>query len=278
MERSGGVAAIGCDTTGNCYTVRRGYCYTCLAIGGCFRSPQSAHHPHKNNQEDREFNPGGGVHFALFLVANFLGRLMWESRVENHDLKINAAPDCFQPPKTGCRPHRLRLPLWTTPSHSQEPLLSSSHISCLRLFYLVRPFWHFSLERSFILLTFDLISLSWVSPFVWSSMFLPSSFTTLLVFQRLCGVWISLQPLPASTSATSAATANAAHHFAFYNYCDCQGCYGFSLHVDKGKERVQKIPKSDNLPPAPNAQLVAQGFAKRPTWKIEEDLGKSRKI
>ena len=31
-ERSGGVAAIVCDTTGN--TVRQGYCYTCLAIGG----------------------------------------------------------------------------------------------------------------------------------------------------------------------------------------------------------------------------------------------------
>ena len=29
-ERSGGV----CDTTGN--TVRQGYCYTCLAIGGGF--------------------------------------------------------------------------------------------------------------------------------------------------------------------------------------------------------------------------------------------------
>ena len=28
----GGVAAIVCDTTGN--TVRQGYCYTCLAIGG----------------------------------------------------------------------------------------------------------------------------------------------------------------------------------------------------------------------------------------------------
>ena len=37
-ERSGGVAAIVCDTTGN--TVRQGYCYTCLAIGGggVFRS------------------------------------------------------------------------------------------------------------------------------------------------------------------------------------------------------------------------------------------------
>ena len=32
MERSGGIAAIVCDTTGN--TVRQGYCYTCLAIGG----------------------------------------------------------------------------------------------------------------------------------------------------------------------------------------------------------------------------------------------------
>ena len=31
MERSGGVAAIVCDNTGN--TVRQGYCYTCLAIG-----------------------------------------------------------------------------------------------------------------------------------------------------------------------------------------------------------------------------------------------------
>ena len=31
-ERSGGVAAIVCDTAGN--TVRQGYCYTCLAIGG----------------------------------------------------------------------------------------------------------------------------------------------------------------------------------------------------------------------------------------------------
>ena len=31
-ERSGGVAAIVCDTTGS--TVRQGYCYTCLAIGG----------------------------------------------------------------------------------------------------------------------------------------------------------------------------------------------------------------------------------------------------
>ena len=29
MERSGGVAAIVCDTI-----VRQGYCYTCLAIGG----------------------------------------------------------------------------------------------------------------------------------------------------------------------------------------------------------------------------------------------------
>ena len=113
-------------------------------------------------------------------VANFLGRLMSESRLGSHDLKSNAAPDCFQPQKTGCRPHCLRLPLWTTPSHSQDFL--QVHISCLRFFYLVRPFWHFSLERSFILLTIDLISLSWFSPFVWSSMFLPSSFTTLLVF------------------------------------------------------------------------------------------------
>ena len=32
MERSGGVAAIVCDTTGN--AVRQGYCYTCLAIRG----------------------------------------------------------------------------------------------------------------------------------------------------------------------------------------------------------------------------------------------------
>ena len=32
MERSGGVAAIVCDATEN--TVRQGYCYTCLAIGG----------------------------------------------------------------------------------------------------------------------------------------------------------------------------------------------------------------------------------------------------
>ena len=31
-ERSVGVAAIVCDTTGN--TVRQGYCYTCLAIAG----------------------------------------------------------------------------------------------------------------------------------------------------------------------------------------------------------------------------------------------------
>ena len=36
MERSGGVTAIVCDTTGN--TVRQGYCYTCLAIGGVLRS------------------------------------------------------------------------------------------------------------------------------------------------------------------------------------------------------------------------------------------------
>ena len=36
MERSGGVAAIVCDTTGN--TVRREYCYTCLAIGVVLRS------------------------------------------------------------------------------------------------------------------------------------------------------------------------------------------------------------------------------------------------
>ena len=36
-ERSGCVAAIVCDTTRN--TVRQGYCYTCLAIGGgVFRS------------------------------------------------------------------------------------------------------------------------------------------------------------------------------------------------------------------------------------------------
>ena len=32
MERSGGAAAIVCDTTEN--TVRQGYCYTCLVIGG----------------------------------------------------------------------------------------------------------------------------------------------------------------------------------------------------------------------------------------------------
>ena len=32
MERSGGVAAIVCDTTEN--TVRKEYCYTCLAMGG----------------------------------------------------------------------------------------------------------------------------------------------------------------------------------------------------------------------------------------------------
>ena len=154
-------------------------------------------------------------------LANFLGRLMSESRVGNRDLKFNAAPDCFQPPKTGCRPHLLRLPLWTTPLTHKSHCFLQVIFLVFAFFYLVRPFWHFSLERSFIVLTFDLISLSWVSPFVWSSMFLPSSFTTLLVFQRLCGVWISLQPLPASTSATSAATANAAHHFAFYNYCDC---------------------------------------------------------
>ena len=36
MERSGGVAAIVCDITGN--IVRQGYLYTCLAIGGVFRS------------------------------------------------------------------------------------------------------------------------------------------------------------------------------------------------------------------------------------------------
>ena len=35
MERSGDVAVIVCDTTGN--TVRQGYYYTCLAIGGVFR-------------------------------------------------------------------------------------------------------------------------------------------------------------------------------------------------------------------------------------------------
>ena len=32
MKRSGAVAAIVCDTAGN--TVRQGYCYTCLAMGG----------------------------------------------------------------------------------------------------------------------------------------------------------------------------------------------------------------------------------------------------
>ena len=32
LKKSGGVAVIVCDTTGN--TVRQGYCYTCLAIGG----------------------------------------------------------------------------------------------------------------------------------------------------------------------------------------------------------------------------------------------------
>ena len=41
MERSGGVAAIVCDTTGN--TVWEGYCYTCLAIGGVFRSGHYAY-------------------------------------------------------------------------------------------------------------------------------------------------------------------------------------------------------------------------------------------
>ena len=35
-ERSGGVAAIACDTTEN--TVRQGCCYTCLATGRVFRS------------------------------------------------------------------------------------------------------------------------------------------------------------------------------------------------------------------------------------------------
>ena len=41
-ERSGGVAAIVCDTTGN--TVRQRYCYTCLAGGGgaIFRSGHQA--------------------------------------------------------------------------------------------------------------------------------------------------------------------------------------------------------------------------------------------
>ena len=34
MEKSGGVAAIVCDTTKKKNTVRQGYCYTCLAIGG----------------------------------------------------------------------------------------------------------------------------------------------------------------------------------------------------------------------------------------------------
>ena len=34
-ERSGGVAAIVCDTAGN---TRQGYCYTCLAIGEVCRS------------------------------------------------------------------------------------------------------------------------------------------------------------------------------------------------------------------------------------------------
>ena len=206
----------------------------------------------------------------------FLDRLMSESRLGNHDLNSNAAPDCFQPQKTGCRPHCLRLPLWTTPSHSQDFLQIQS--SCLRFFYLVCPFWHFSLETSFILLTIDLISLSWFSPLVCSSMFLPSSFTTLLVFQKLCGVWISLQPLPASTSTTTAATANAAHHYApqllrLLRLLRLLTVH--RLHGDKGKERVQKIPKSDNLPSS--SERAAGGPGLRKTTHLK-DRGRSRKI
>ena len=31
------------------------------------RTPQSAHHPHKNNEEHRQCNPGGGIYVAVLL-------------------------------------------------------------------------------------------------------------------------------------------------------------------------------------------------------------------
>ena len=34
------------------------------------RTPQSAHHPHKNHDEHRQCNPGGGIHFAVLLGSD----------------------------------------------------------------------------------------------------------------------------------------------------------------------------------------------------------------
>ena len=34
------------------------------------RNPQSAHHPHKSNDEHRQCNPGGGIHFAVLLGSD----------------------------------------------------------------------------------------------------------------------------------------------------------------------------------------------------------------
>ena len=36
------------------------------------RTPQSAHHPHKNHDEHRQCNPGGGIHFAVLLGSENL--------------------------------------------------------------------------------------------------------------------------------------------------------------------------------------------------------------
>ena len=34
------------------------------------RSPESVHHPHKNHDEHRQCNPGGGIHFAVLLGSD----------------------------------------------------------------------------------------------------------------------------------------------------------------------------------------------------------------
>ena len=57
MDRSGGIAAIVCDNTGN--TVRQGYCYTCLGIGGYFgqvTKSQSAPKERRRRRAEKRFS------------------------------------------------------------------------------------------------------------------------------------------------------------------------------------------------------------------------------
>ena len=45
-----------------------------------FRTPQSAHHPHKSHDEHRQCNPGGGIHLAVFLGSDNLCTTPFEFR------------------------------------------------------------------------------------------------------------------------------------------------------------------------------------------------------